>query len=309
MGMLNTVDREEIKFLMDFDYNNVLGRLRYVLGKEAHFFADIRVKQKEVSWSIKDDVNYVSYTEASESEKMVIKEATGEIINKLSAIISGDSLIGPHTDKILSYPSPQYIFYAYRNGVIDVVLTGWGCSNIGGKEDVGTKEEEIADVNQESSEIETSNETVVSTEDGDCEFHEEPAEEALNHEDGSTTIDEDNLNDDVEVSDSVQNDDYEYTSEWLRENTKIHGWLTFYLFAIGLGGIISAVVPIATFDLANYAGNIWLGSVDILIGVCLLAIAIYTIFAFCRRRPNAVFYGKMYVILVIVTNVISLVRR
>lgn len=96
-----------------------------------------------------------------------------------------------------------------------------------------------------------------------------------------------------------------YTSEWLKSNTQIKGWLTFFLLAIFVGGLISAVSSFTNFDAADYGGNIWIGAVDIFIGVCLFAIAIYTIYAFIQRKPNALFYGRLYVFLVFVTNIIS----
>lgn len=75
--------------------------------------------------------------------------------------------------------------------------------------------------------------------------------------------------------------------------------------AIFVGGLISAVSSFTNFDAADYGGNIWIGAVDIFIGVCLFAIAIYTIYAFIQRKPNALFYGRLYVFLVFVTNIIS----
>lgn len=96
-----------------------------------------------------------------------------------------------------------------------------------------------------------------------------------------------------------------YTSEWLKSNTQIKGWLIFFLLAIFVGGLISAISSFTNFDAADYGGTIWLGAVDIFIGVCLFAIAIYTIYAFIQRKPNALFYGRLYVFLVFATNIIS----
>ena len=96
-----------------------------------------------------------------------------------------------------------------------------------------------------------------------------------------------------------------YTSEWLKSNTQIKGWLIFFLLAIFVGGLISAISSFTNFDAADYGGTIWLGAVDIFIGVCLFAIAIYTIYAFIQRKPNALFYGRLYVFLVLATNIIS----
>ena len=96
-----------------------------------------------------------------------------------------------------------------------------------------------------------------------------------------------------------------YTSKWLKSNTQIKGWLIFFLLAIFVGGLISAISSFTNFNAADYGGNIWLGAVDIFIGVCLFAIAIYTIYAFIQRKPNALFYGRLYVFLVFATNIIS----
>lgn len=106
---------------------------------------------------------------------------------------------------------------------------------------------------------------------------------------------------------SDSNETHQYTSKWLKENTNIHGWLSFFLFAIALGGLISAISSVTTYDAEDYAGSIWLGSIDIFLGFGLLAIAVYTIYAFCQRKSNAVFYGRLYVIFVFVTNIISVI--
>ena len=134
MSILKTIEKEKVKFLMDFDYNNVLGRLKFVLGKDASFFADIRVRQNDVTWSIKDNKEYCAFTDANDSEKRIIKEIVDGKIEKLSSIISEDSLIGPHTEKIIFFPSNQYIYYTVKDGVYNVILTGWGCDTTEPKE-------------------------------------------------------------------------------------------------------------------------------------------------------------------------------
>ena len=99
----------------------------------------------------------------------------------------------------------------------------------------------------------------------------------------------------------------EITSEWLKANTEIHGWLSFFFFAIILGGLFSAIYPIATFNATDYAGNFCLGAVDIVTGLLLLAVAGFTVYSFVNRKPNAVFWGKVYVVLVFLTNVLVLI--
>lgn len=97
------------------------------------------------------------------------------------------------------------------------------------------------------------------------------------------------------------------TSEWLKENTSIHGWLSFFLFALAVGGVISAFASLFTIKPEDYANNFFLICTDVLPGICMLAVAIYTIYAFNARKPNAVFFGKFYVVLVLVTNLLSLI--
>ena len=93
----------------------------------------------------------------------------------------------------------------------------------------------------------------------------------------------------------------------MKANTEIHGWLSFFFFAIIVGGLISAIYPIATFNAADYAGNFCLGAVDIVTGLLLLAVAGFTVYSFANRKPNAVFWGKIYVALVFLTNLFVLI--
>lgn len=99
----------------------------------------------------------------------------------------------------------------------------------------------------------------------------------------------------------------EITSEYLKANTKIHGWLTFFLFAVSFGGLISAIIPIATFDLSEYSGSVPLAMSDVVVGIMLLCLAVYTLITFVKRKPNAVFTAKTYVVVVFITNLISLI--
>ena len=107
--------------------------------------------------------------------------------------------------------------------------------------------------------------------------------------------------------DQTERQTVELTSEWLKSNTEIHGWLSFFFFAIIAGGLFSAIYPIATFNASDYADNFCLGAVDVVTGFLLLAVAIFTVFLFVNRKPNAVFWGKVYVVLVLLTNTFVLI--
>lgn len=116
------------------------------------------------------------------------------------------------------------------------------------------------------------------------------------------------------LSDNVRNmnieldEEEEITSESLLETTRIHGWLSFFLFSIIVGGLVSAIYPIITFNIEDYSGSYVLGMTDIASGVILFALAIYTLVAFCKRKPNAVFLGKTYVVLCFASNFLTLLN-
>ena len=75
---------------------------------------------------------------------------------------------------------------------------------------------------------------------------------------------------------------------------------------LGLGGLVSAVYPIFTYNIHEYSGSHILAMTDVVFGAMLLLLAIYTIFSFVKRKPNAVFLAKMYTIAVFVSNLLSL---
>lgn len=308
MSVLKTIERDKVKFLMDFDYNNVLGRMKFVLGKDASFFADIRVRQNDVSWITRDDREYISFTDANEEEKQIIKEKVNEHIVRLTDLISGDSLIGPYKDKIVSYPSSQYIYYTIMEGVYEIILTGWGCDTADEEKNrESVVSESVNECPNTEKKVEQINYHVDNVKNDVADNEQIAIVEVPGTEDNKESVDkESSVKEDGEEGNTNQHKEPCYTSEWLKEHTNIHGWLSFFLFAIAVGGLISAVYPIVTFNAADYGGSMWLGAVDIMMGIFLLAIAICTIYTFTQRKPNAVFYGRFYVLLVFVTNIISL---
>lgn len=83
---------------------------------------------------------------------------------------------------------------------------------------------------------------------------------------------------------------------------KIHGWLTFFLFSIAVGGLFSAVYPILTFNVTEYDGSHFLAIGDVALGIMLFTLACYVIYSFCKRKSNAVFLAKMYVVVTFTSN-------
>lgn len=97
-----------------------------------------------------------------------------------------------------------------------------------------------------------------------------------------------------------------------QKDRQIHGWLSFFLFVVGLGAAITVVVSIADFSLDAYAtgGGFFLAYfialVDIAYTLGIGGLAIYTILAFLNKRSNAVFLGKSYLIVIFLSNVLLL---
>lgn len=127
MGILKTAKRKDVKFLMDYDYNNILGRLKFDLGQDAFFFADIQVRKTDITWSTKSNLEYKPLGEASETEKQAIRESVETQIHRISKIIAVDTLIGNVVNQITTFPSEQYVFYALYNGNYTIIVAGWGC--------------------------------------------------------------------------------------------------------------------------------------------------------------------------------------
>ena len=97
------------------------------------------------------------------------------------------------------------------------------------------------------------------------------------------------------------------SSEELKKTTNIHGWLSFFLFSIVLGGTISALYQIFMFNhMMNEYGSVFLALVDLSSGLMLGALALYTLYEFLHRKPDAVFLAKTYVVTAFLSNLIAL---
>lgn len=84
----------------------------------------------------------------------------------------------------------------------------------------------------------------------------------------------------------------------------------FFCFVIGLGGIVSFIFNSFSGDFfEEYGGSIWLKAVDTSSGIIGLIMAGYVIYAIIKRKSNAVFFAKAYVVMVFVTNLILLLTN
>lgn len=142
------------------------------------------------------------------------------------------------------------------------------------------------------------------------EKRQETANEVLDDEVVETDVNGDFDADDASaaVNDSGLNVDESgiptsYTSKWLKENTSIKSWLSFFLTIVLLSGIFNAIYPIAT---QSSSFSAFLNAVDVILGLLGSGIAIYTVYAFIQRKPNAVYSAIMFVVIMIMTNIIDI---
>lgn len=66
-----------------------------------------------------------------------------------------------------------------------------------------------------------------------------------------------------------RNDLYGYSSEWLKANTSINGWLTLFLFAIVISGVVSLGIELMSLVTQFYA-NLYFKLADLFNSVCWL---------------------------------------
>ena len=98
-----------------------------------------------------------------------------------------------------------------------------------------------------------------------------------------------------------------YTREYLKQNTEIRGWLTFFLVMLILGGFFSFVYPIVTYNPDDYAGSFFLAISDPIQGLMVLGLACYTAYSFYDRQPNAVILAKTYLIVIFLINLLLVI--
>lgn len=98
-----------------------------------------------------------------------------------------------------------------------------------------------------------------------------------------------------------------YTKEYLKQNTEIRGWLSFFLFSIIAGGFISFIYPIITYNSQEYSGSFFLSIADPVQGFMLFGLACYTLYSFINRETNAVFLAKTYLTVIFIVNLLLVI--
>ena len=97
------------------------------------------------------------------------------------------------------------------------------------------------------------------------------------------------------------------TREYLKQNTRIHGWLRFFEVITIIGAVLSLGYTLFTFNFDDYGRSVFLALFDLLTLPLLLVVAILAVVAFERRNADAVFLAKLYIVAVFALNLFSLI--
>ena len=98
-----------------------------------------------------------------------------------------------------------------------------------------------------------------------------------------------------------------YTQQQLEANTQIKGFLAIYLLTAIIGVVYSLFLGLKTYNIIgeDLSSNIAIANIFTILTLCYTGV--YTIYAFIKRKANAVFYAKTYAGLMIFANILILI--
>lgn len=128
MKQLLKINNSELSFRLKLNYNNVYSRLRMLFGTENLFFADISTKSVNTTWFAEKDVDWLRFSDASESELSQISPFLERTIDWVFKELKDSPELAPYADDIMEIPDSSFIFYCRPDGGgYKFILAGWGC--------------------------------------------------------------------------------------------------------------------------------------------------------------------------------------
>ena len=89
---------------------------------------------------------------------------------------------------------------------------------------------------------------------------------------------------------------------------EISGLFAFFLyFSIPVGIIATVISFVTTLKTADYSGSVCLKAFDVVYLLFYVYFAVYTLYAFIKRKPDAVFFGKYLLIVLFASNLLVLI--
>lgn len=98
-----------------------------------------------------------------------------------------------------------------------------------------------------------------------------------------------------------------YTQQQLEANTQIKGLLAIYLLTAIIGVVYSLFLGLKAYNILgeDLSSNIAIANIFTILTLCYTGV--YTIYAFIKRKANAVFYAKTYAGLMLFANILILI--
>ena len=98
-----------------------------------------------------------------------------------------------------------------------------------------------------------------------------------------------------------------YTQQQLEANTQIKGFLAIYLLTAIIGVVYSLFLGLKAYNILgeDLSSNIAIANIFTILTLCYTGV--YTIYAFIKRKANAVFYAKAYAGLMLFANILILI--
>jgi len=98
-----------------------------------------------------------------------------------------------------------------------------------------------------------------------------------------------------------------YTQQQLEANTQIKGFLAIYLLTAIIGIVYSLFLGLKAYNILgeDISSNIAIANIFTIFTLCYTGV--YTIYAFIRRKADAVFYAKAYAGLMLFANILILI--
>lgn len=126
MSVLVTVNKTEILFKLNLNYNNLYARLRSILGENC-IMAEINPKPKQVSWLSPDGPDiWVPFSEMSGPEKKTAEDHLRMAINATRSKLSNVKDVAPLLEELLEVPEARFVFCSCEPDW-KILLCAWGC--------------------------------------------------------------------------------------------------------------------------------------------------------------------------------------
>lgn len=145
MNILKRVQKKDVTFLMELNYNNLFLHLKLLNDKTNLSFAGIQIMQNEILWQIDNNAEYMSLSEADKDTYEYVQLDLQSYLQNIRHLIKSNSRLEPYADLIITYPSDEYVFFKIDDMGCFIIIAGWGCE-LKRNRNLEEKKEETSDM-------------------------------------------------------------------------------------------------------------------------------------------------------------------